>query len=326
MYVPEKVMTSECIEETLGFGTKFDLPRGSIEQITGVKERRYATEGQVSSDMAYEASKVALDRAGVTPEDLDVVIFASASHDIAEPATANVLQAKLGAVNAHCLDAKNACNSFLNGMDIIDAFIKTGRCKTGLVAAGEVLSRFIRWDIKTPEELEVGFSAFTLGDGGGAVVFKAEKDEGRGIYKTHFRSDGRAWDLATIMGGGTLYPFDLSKNYFISRSREMNKLAIRHIPRAVKWMVGENGWRLGDVDLFVGHQVTRSITERLMKIVDLPIEKAMITVDKYGNTAAASVPIALADAVEEGKVGQGSKVLLVGGASGFSVGVVMAVL
>ena len=177
---------------------------------------------------------MALQRAGVTPEELDVVIIAAASHDIAEPATANILQAKLGAVNAHCLDTKNACNSFLNGIDIMDAFMKTGRCRVGLVAAGEVLSKFVNWDIKTVEELELGFSAFTLGDGGGAVVFKAEEDVGRGVRKTRFTSDGRCWELATIMGGGTLCPFDLSKNYFVSHSADINRLAIRHIPPFVK--------------------------------------------------------------------------------------------
>lgn len=326
MYVPEKVMTSEYIEKEVGFEEKFNMPPGTIERITGVRERRYSNGHQVSSDMACEASKMALERAGVTPEELDVVIFASASHDIAEPATANILQAKLGAVNAHCLDAKNACNSFLNGIDIMDAFMKTGRCRLGLVAAGEVLSKFVNWDIKTVEELELGFSAFTLGDGGGAVVFKAEEDVGRGVRKTRFTSDGRAWELATIMGGGTLCPFDLSRNYFVSRSADMNRLAIRHIPPFVKAMMSGNGWALGDLDLVIPHQVTRSITERLMKIVGLPLKKAMITVNKYGNTAAASVPMALADAVEEGRAKAGNKVMLVGGASGFSVGVVTVVL
>jgi 3-oxoacyl-(acyl-carrier-protein) synthase III len=324
-YVPEKVMTSEYIEKTVGFEEKFNMPVGTIEKITGVRERRYVNDAQISSDMAYEASKVALERAGVTPEELDVVIFASASHDIAEPATANILQAKLGAINAHCLDTKNACNSFLNGMDIMDAFMKTGRCRVGLVAAGEVLSKFVNWDIETVDELGLGFSAFTLGDGGGAIVLKAEDDEGRGIHKTIFRTDGRAWELATIKGGGTLYPFDTSQNYFVSRSADINRLAIRHIPPIVKSLIMSNGWELGDVDLVVPHQVTRSITERLMRIVGLPLEKAMITLDKYGNTAAASVPMALAEAVENGRVKRGSKVMMVGGASGFSVGVVMVV-
>ncbi len=325
-YVPERVVTSEYIEKTLEFEDRFGMPPGTIESITGIRERRYVTGDQISSDMAFEASKVALERAGVEPEELDVVIFASASHDIAEPATANILQAKLGAVNAHCMDTKNACNSFLNGMDIMDAFMKTGRSKVGLVASGEVLSKFVNWDIETLEELEVKFSALTLGDGGGAIVFKAEADEGRGIHMTRFKSDGRAWELATIMGGGTLCPFDTSQNYFVSHSAEINRLAIRHIPPAVKSIVAENGWKMEDVELFVPHQVTRSITERLMKIVGLPLEKAMITVDKYGNTAAASMPMALADAVEEGRVSEGSKVMLVGGASGFSVGIVMLVL
>jgi 3-oxoacyl-(acyl-carrier-protein) synthase III len=325
-YIPEKVMTSEYIEKAVGFEEKFNMPIGTIEKITGVRERRYVNDAQISSDMAYEASKVALETAGVTPEELDVVIFASASHDIAEPATANILQAKLGAINAHCLDTKNACNSFLNGMDIMDAFMKTGRCRVGLVAAGEVLSKFVNWDIETVGELGLGFSAFTLGDGGGAVVLKAEDDEGRGIHKTIFRTDGRAWELATIKGGGTLCPFDTSQNYFVSRSADINRLAIRHIPPIIKSLIMSNGWELGDVDLVVPHQVTRSITERLMRIVGLPLEKAMITLDKYGNSAAASIPMALADAVEEGRVKTGSKVMLVGGASGFSVGVVMVVL
>ena len=325
-YVPEKVMTSEYIEKTIGFEERFNMPLGIIEKITGVRERRYSNGDQISSDMAYEASKIALERAGVEPDELDVLIFASASGDIGEPATANILQAKLGALNAHCMDTKNACNSFLNGVDIMDAFMRTGRCKTGLVAAGEVLSKFVNWDINTVEELGLGFSAFTLGDGGGAIVFKAEEEDGRGIRKTYFSSDGRAWDLATIMGGGTLCPFDMSSYYFVSHSADINRLAMRHIPPAMKSMFANTGWAFEDVELVVPHQVTRSITERIMKIVGLPVEKAMITVNKYGNTAAASIPIALADAVEEGRVKENSNVALVGGASGFSVGVITVVL
>lgn len=325
-YVPDNVMTSDCIESTVGFEEKFNMPLGSIEKIAGIVERRYISEGQVSSDMACEASKDALADAGVKPEELDVVIFASASHDVAEPATANVLQDKLGAVNAYCLDTKNACNSFLNGVDIMDAFMQTGRCRVGLVAAGEVLSKFVNWDIETIEELGLGFSAFTLGDGGGAIVFKAEHDRGRGIRRTCFTSDGSAWELATIKGGGTLCPFDMSQYYFVSHSANINRLAMRQIPPIMTSMIRDSGWDFDDVELVVPHQVTRSITERIMRIVGLPVEKAMITVDKYGNTAAASIPLALADAVKEGRVKQGSKVMLVGGASGFSVGVITVVL
>jgi 3-oxoacyl-[acyl-carrier-protein] synthase-3 len=319
-------MTSEYIEKKIGFEEKFNMPLGSIEKISGVRERRYAAPNQVSSDMAYEASKMALERAGVAPEELDVLIFASASHDIAEPATANILQDKLNAVNAHVMDTKNACNSFLNGVDVMDAFIQTGRCRVGLVAAGEVLSKFVNWDIETLEELGLGFSAFTLGDGGGAMVFKAESEQGHGIRRTRFNSVGSAWELATIKGGGTLCPFDLSQIYFVSHSAGINKLALKYIPSTMLSMIRETGWKPEDVELVVPHQVTRGITERIMRIVNMPVEKAMITVNKYGNTAAASIPLALADALEEGKVKSGSKIMLVGGASGFSVGIITVVL
>jgi len=325
-YVPERIVTSEYIEKKIGFEEKFNMPLGSIEKISGVRERRYVTGNQVSSDMAYEASKIAMERAGVTPEELDVVIFASASHDIAEPATANILQEKLKAVNAHVLDVKNACNSFLNGVDVMDSFMQTGRCRVGLVAAGEVLSKFVNWDIETLEELGLGFSALTLGDGGGAIVFKAESEQGHGVRRTRFSSDGTAWELATIKGGGTLCPFDPSQAYFVSHSAGINKLALKHIPPAVIAMMKESGWSLEDVDLIVPHQVTRSLTERLMRIADLPLKKALYTITRYGNTAAASIPIAFAEAVEQGRVRTGSKVMLVGGASGFSVGIITMVL
>ena len=325
-YLPEKIVTSEYIEKKVGFEEKFNMPLGSIEKIAGVRERRYVEDNRVSSDMAYEASKIALEKAGVTPNDIDVLIFASASHDVAEPATANILQDKLKATKAHVMDVKNACNSFLNGVDVMDSFMQTGRCRIGLVAAGEVLSKFVNWDIESMEELGVGFSAFTLGDGGGAVVFKAEADQGRGIRKTRFSSDGSAWELAVIKGGGTLYPFDLSQLYFVSHSAGINKLALRHIPPTVLSMIKETGWKPEEVELVVPHQVTRSITERIMRIIGIPLEKAMYTVTKYGNTAAASIPIALVEALEEGRAKPGSKIMLVGGASGFSVGVMTVVL
>ena len=143
-YVPEKIITSASIEERLELERKFSMPKGTIEQITGVRERRHITGEQYSSDMALKASQIALEQAGVSADELDVIIFASASHDLAEPATANILQDKLEAWNAHVLDAKNACNSFLNALGIMDAFIQTGRCRVGLVAsaAAQVEKRF----------------------------------------------------------------------------------------------------------------------------------------------------------------------------------------
>src|SRR4030042_1812617 len=141
-YVPDNIISSEFVEERIALDKKNLAPRGFIEQITGVKERRHvSTTGEFSSDMAFKASQRALEQAGISAAEIDMIIFASASHDIAEPATANILQDKLEAWNAHAFDVKNACTSAVNALDIMDAYIKTGRCRIGLVATGGGLSQ-----------------------------------------------------------------------------------------------------------------------------------------------------------------------------------------
>lgn len=325
-YVPETVVSSKLVAERADLWGKLNLPSGALERLTGVKERRYALDGEASSDMAARASEVALQRAGVRPGEIDTLIFAAASHDITEPATANILQDKLGARSAHVMDVKNACNSFLNAMDLMDSLIRTGRCKTGLVASGEVLSRCINWEINSLKEFELGIAALTLGDGGGAVVLKAAEDAGRGILNSEFMSDGSSWELATIKAGGTKYMLDNAVAYFVSHSAELSKLALRHVPPLIKAVLGKTGWQIGNLDLAIPHQVTGRIIAKISKVIKLPLDKVMITLDRYGNTAAASIPIALAEAVESGRIGKGSRVMLVGGASGFSAGAITLVL
>ena len=326
-YVPDNIISSESIEERIALCEKDLAPKGAIKEITGVKERRHISAGEAySSDMAFRASQRALENAGIDADELDMIIFASASHDIAEPATANIIQEKLEAWNAHVVDVKNACNSAVNALDIMDAFIKTGRCRIGLVAAGEVLSQIINWDINTQEDWQLGLSGLTLGDGGGAMVVKASEDLERGIKASYFDSDGSMWKVATIMGGGSRFPHDMSQMYFVSQSIELAKLAMGNIPKAIKIVLQQVGWQPEEVNLVVPHQVTEKLIERVSKLAGIPFENCMVTVTKYGNTAAASIPIALAEAVESGRVKQGDKVLLVGGAAGWSSAVMALVL
>jgi len=325
-YVPDNIVTSEFIEEKIAMEKKNIAPRGTIEQITGVKERRHICTDEYSSDMAFRASQQALEHADITAAELDLIIFASASHDIVEPATANILQDKLEAWNAHALDVKNACNSAVNALDIMDAYIKTGRCRVGLVATGEFLSGIINWDINTAEDLQLGLAGLTLGDGGGAIVLKASEDMDRGIKTSYFASEGSNWRIATIMGGGTRFPHDSSQMYFVSNSIQLAKLAIVNVPQAIKAILEKTGWRIEDVTLVVPHQVTSQLIERICRISHIPLDKCMITVNRYGNTAAASIPIALAEAVETGRVKEGDKVLLVGGAAGWSAAVMAIVI
>jgi 3-oxoacyl-[acyl-carrier-protein] synthase-3 len=327
-YVPDSVIPTEYIEQWLQLKERFGLSASMIDRLTGLRERRYAAEGDASSDMAVRASLEAIKRAGISPEDIDTIIFAAASQDVGEPATANIVQEKLGARNAHVFDTKNACNSFVNAIDVMDAFIQTGRSRVGLVASGEVISRFINWNIDDRQSLKRLMAGLTLGDGGGAMVLRAGNglDEGRGIRGANFLTDGSQWRLATITVGGNLEQFDPSKAFFTSNGAELDKLASKYIPMAMERLLTQVGWKLDEVDLVISHQYTEQTITRIASQMNIPMRKCMLTVRKYGNTASASIPIALADAIDEGVVGPGSKVLLMGGAAGFSAGVVGVVL
>ncbi len=328
-YVPDHVVPTESVEQWLNLKERLGIPPGMIERLTGVRERRIAAEGEASSDMAVRASREAIRRAGIRPEDIDTIIFAAASQDVGEPATANIVQEKLGAVNAHVFDAKNACNSFVNALDIMDAFIQTGRSQVGLVTSGEVITRFVNWNIDSKESLKRFLAGLTLGDGGGAMVLMAGNgpDTGRGIRGASFLTDGSQWRLATITAGGNLQPdFDPKEIFFASNGAELDRLASKYIPLTMNRLLARLGWKLEDVDLVISHQYTEQTITKVANSMNLPMSKYMLTVRKYGNTASASIPIALSEAIDEGRVGQGSKVLLVGGAAGFSAGIVGIVL
>lgn len=317
-YVPDTVVTSQDIDRRLA------IERNGIgrllESLTGVRERRHAPPGANASDMAVPAARQALERAGRTPEDVDLLIFAACSRDLSEPATANIVQAKLGAANAHVLDLSNACNSFLNALDMADAQVATGRARCALVCTGELASAWINWGLKDRADLERGFAALTLGDGGGAWVLEpANAADGRGLLASQFFSDGRHWELCVVRAGGSISPRHHAEpdTYFTSDTVPLNALAIEHVPHVIARTLERTGWTLDDVDLVAPHQVSTAITTELCRIQDFPLERVSSTVERYGNCAAASIPIAYGEALDAGRIGPGSKVLLVGSAAGF---------
>jgi 3-oxoacyl-[acyl-carrier-protein] synthase-3 len=323
-FVPGRVVTSAEVEERVTASSDgFKMPRGLIQLLTGVAKRRYAEPGVASSDLAAEAGRRAMADAVVDPLSVDLVIFASASHDVAEPATANILQMKTGCTNSAVFDVKNACNSFVNGLDVAQAFIETGRAHRVLVAAGEVLSPTINWSVRDKADLARKLAAFTLGDGGAACVVEAvDAGEGRGLLPGLFVSEGEHWELSTILGGGTLHGFDPALQFFECDSAQLQGLAVGQLPGLVTKAVESVGWNLDDVDRIVPHQVSRSVIEQISSLLGIPVEKTEMTLNQFGNTAAASIPIALSLAVEEQRIRRGDKVLLVGGAAGFSAGVI----
>lgn len=321
-YLPDRVVTSEEIEDRMKSQLDFAFPQGSIETLCGVKQRRYVENGFHPSDVAQKASEMALDQAGVTPKELDVIVFGACTKDIAEPATANILQEKLKASNAAVFDTQNACNSFINGLDVVDSLIRTGKCKTALVASGEVLSPFINWDLKTRKDMETGFAGLTLGDGAGAVVVKGTNVPNKGIQVTYFESAGAMWKLATVMGGGTVAPRDVNASYFNSESKRLLKFAYQTIPQVIKRFLQANNVNLQEIDLVFAHQASEGIIKKVCAKLDYPYNRCQNGLKNFGNTGAASIPISLSVANSKGLLKPGQKVLLVGGAAGFSTGIV----
>jgi 3-oxoacyl-[acyl-carrier-protein] synthase-3 len=302
------------------------LPRRIISRASGVIERRYAADYECSSYLAARATERALLSAGIEADEVDLLIFASASHDVAEPATANMVQMALGCHGAAVMDVKNACNSFLNGLDVAQAFVETGRARRVVVAAGERISPTIKWDIAGSDDMPSRLAALTLGDAGAACVVEASAVPERGLLRGAFESDGRYWELSTVLGGGSLHGGAPERMFFVCDSGRLQQLALTRIPAMVTDVLMKLDWTLEDVAVVVPHQVSRSTIVRVASLLGYPIDRCMVTLDRFGNTAAASIPLALDVAIEEKRAVAGDKVLLVGGAAGFSAAVIPLIL
>jgi 3-oxoacyl-(acyl-carrier-protein) synthase III len=327
-YLPDQVVTSSHVNSKLN-GLGYLNVGNMIETIVGVKERRHADEGVQASDLGVRAAIEALEDAKISPADIDTILYTSCSRDLGEPATASIIQAKLGAINAmRVMDVANACNSFLSGLELMNTLIACGLSRAGLVVSGERLSTFVNWQLSDPAELKRGFAALTLGDGGGAVVVTpGNRNESRGIRGSYFYSDGREWKLSVVMGGGTISPRNIQDSYFICDSLKLSKLAVIHLPGVITKVLELSGLDLHkDIDLVVPHQVSMSVIEKIAKRLNYPTERVMITLERYGNLGAASVPVALKEAIKEGRVSEGSNVMFVVGAAGFSAGAMIVTL
>ncbi len=321
-YLPGEPVTSKVINRRILETTGYELTDGLIQRLTGVKSRYYRADDEQCSDLAVKGARQAMERADVAADEVDLLIFASCTQDITEPATANIVQEKLGCHGAQVLDIKNACNSFLNGLDVADSHIRTGKSKCALVTVGEALSLSIDWGIRNADDLKSRIASLTLGDAGAAAVLKAvPEEEGRGIMTTRFRSYGEKWRLATVMSGGSVHQFDPKHGYFHSESLALRDAAFELIPGVVAEALESIGWKASDIDVGCGHQVTAEIVKGIQERCGIHAGREIVTVTDCGNTAAASIPLCLGRAYDDGKIKPGKKILLVGGAAGFSVGV-----
>ena len=309
--VPDQVVTNHDLSRTL------DTSDAWIVERTGIRERRIARPDESLASLCVTAANTAMGRAGVIPEELDAIVLATVSPDRRMPGTSCDVQALLGADNAAAFDISAACPGFIYGLGIAEGFVATGTSRTVLVLGAEKLSCITDWQDRA--------TAVLFGDGAGAAVVRPAKPDGRGILSTFLKTDGRLAPLLWIPGGGSLEP--LSEKVLHERShlmqmkgREVFKAAVLAMAEATDEALRRACVTADQIDLFVPHQANLRIIEATAKHAGIPMDKVMVNLEKYGNTLAASIPIAPDEALNEGRIGKGSLLLFVAFGAGFTWG------
>jgi 3-oxoacyl-[acyl-carrier-protein] synthase-3 len=309
-FTPPKVLTNFDLEKMVETSNEWIVSR------SGIKERRIVEDGIASSDLAVEASKIALKDAGLEPEQIDLILVGTVTPDYILPSTACIVQDKLKIKNAAVLDIVAACSGFLYGLSIASSFITIDQYKNVLVIGVETLSKITNWSDRN--------TCVLFGDGAGAAVVSATTEE-KGILGTFLSGDGSLANLLHIPVGGTKVPLtkeniDLKQQYIQMEGSEVFKSAVRAMEDAATHIIQKVGLSPEEIDLVIPHQANIRIIEALAKRLKQPMEKVYVNIDRYGNTSAASVPIALDEARKKGLIKEGSKTVLVAFGGGFTWG------
>ena len=310
MYVPPKVITNADLEKMV------ETSDAWITDRTGIKERHVAGENESTSTMGAKAGRKALERAGLAPRDVDAIICATMTPDHFIPSTACLIQAEIGATRAAVFDLEAACTGFIYGLAVARGLIVSGAAKTVLLVGAETMSRFIDWTDRG--------TCVLFGDGAGAVVVEAS-NASVGIESTVLRGDGTKAELLWIPAGGAKHPpsqnGDRPDSYFVKMAGgEVFKLAVMRMAEAAEQAIVEAGLRLEDIALLVPHQANVRIIDAVAKRLRIDPAKSFVNIQKYGNTTAASIPMALCEAAEQGKMKRGDKILFVAFGAGMTWG------
>ena len=302
-YLPPRVVTNDELSR------KIDTSDAWIQERTGIKQRHVADEAQASSDLALEASRRALEAAGVKAADLDLIVVATSTPDFIFPSTACLLQAKLGVRGSAAFDIQAVCSGFVYGLATADNFIRAGTHKRALVVGAEVFSRILDWNDRG--------TCVLFGDGAGAVVLAAAEQPG--IHASVLRADGGQAGILSVPGnvcGGRI----IGSPFLQMQGSQVFKFAVRVLDEVARETVAAAGMTLADVDWLIPHQANIRILEATAKKLGLPRERLVVTVDHHANTSAASVPLALDEFVRAGKIKAGHKVMMQGVGGGFTWG------
>lgn len=306
-YLPARVVTNAELADRLDTSDEWITSR------TGIRERHLAADGELTSDLAVAAAERAMASAGIGADAIDLVVLATATPDQTFPATATAVQARLGIRAGSAFDVQAVCSGFVFGLAVADNFLKVGQSRCALVIGSETFSRILDWEDRT--------TAVLFGDGAGAVVLEASEGKGdssdRGVLTTHLRSDGRFGNLLYVDGGPSSTQ---TAGFLRMEGQEVFRHAVVNLAEAVRAALDAAGLSAGDIDWFVPHQANRRIIEATARKLSISLDKVVLTVDRHGNTSAASVPLALAQAVEDGRIKQGDLVLIEAMGGGFTWG------
>lgn len=308
--VPDRVLTNKDLAQMV------DTDAEWIESRTGIRERRIVNDEQTTASIATEAALNALSVANITPIDIDLIIIATSSPEHIFPATACIVQNNIGAIRAGAFDLLAACTGFIYALNIASQAIRTGSIKSALVIGSETLSRLVDWTDRT--------TCILFGDGAGAFVLQAGEEKA-GLLSAVMRSDGSGADLLTLPAGGSALPASLEtvKNglhYIAMNGREVFRFATRVMTQATNESVKEAGLKIKDIDLVIPHQANQRIIETAMKNIEIPMDRCVVNLDRYGNTSTASIPIATFEAIQDGRVKPGNNIVFVGFGAGLTWG------
>lgn len=303
-YLPQRVLTNQELAKTV------DTTDEWIQQRTGIQQRHIAAEGETTSDLAVAASRKALDAAGMSIQDIDIIIVATTTPDMTFPSTATLVQNKLGMHHGAAFDIQAVCSGFVFAVATADSYIKSGMAKCVLVIGAETFSRILDWEDRT--------TCVLFGDGAGAMVLQAsQEDSNRGVLTSCLRSDGAHWEKLYVDGGVSSTQ---TTGHVRMKGREVFKHAVGMISDVVHGAFDNAGMSVDDLDWLVPHQANRRIIDAAGKKLGIPTEKVIITVEKHANTSAASVPLALCAGVDDGRIKQGDLVMLEAMGGGFTWG------
>ena len=302
--LPQEVVTNKDLS------MRMDTSEEWIEERTGIKERRIASKDETTSSLGADAAQIAIDNSGLKNSDIDLIILATATPDNTFPASATLIQSSLGIERGYAYDMQAVCSGFVFAVEAADNAIKAGNIKNALVIGSETFSRILDWDDRA--------TCVLFGDGAGAMVLSASsEDTNRGVLSNHLHSDGRYKDLLYVDGGPSTTN---NVGYLRMDGKGVFKHAVQNLSSAIIEAIEYNNIAIEDIDWFVPHQANIRILEAVSKKVGLSKDKVIITVDKHANTSAASIPLALYDAVQKDKIKKGDLVLLEAMGGGFSWG------